>query len=307
MRKEMERRGLFLLCADGRRRSVEYRGILEMVSRFGFISIEEVIYGFGLPFQKAKDRLKYLVTVGLLERFESLTTPKTFFCLSSLGAQVVAAHQVSDEIVPFRPWHYNSLNQRHDRMLIRIYSAMRDIFQDNFKGWVGERTLRQNGSLMPFTLGPSNARVMDGLFLLQVEKEKSSNLSQAFTPNKVEMETWGCGLELELTLKSAARYRKQFKSLTGTVYDAFGKNQRIPLVMFLCGTEAIAKALRKYWTEQRENYGRCLFVFGQVDKFLKERTTAPLTRCLGSEEREITAKEMNRVRVKIVSPQAVTL
>src|SRR5664279_4811456 len=87
MNKEMEKRGIFLLSENGRECTGVYRRILEMVSRFGFISIEEVMYGFDFPAQKAKDRLKYLTRVGLLERFESFTVPRTFFCLSPMGFQ----------------------------------------------------------------------------------------------------------------------------------------------------------------------------------------------------------------------------
>lgn len=279
--EEIKRRGLFLLCESGGEKAGLYRSILEMVSRFGFVSVEEVTYGFDLPLQKAKDRLKYLVKVGLLKRFESFTNPKTFFSLTSVGAQMVAAHAVSDEIVRFHPWQYNVLNQRHDRMLIRIYSSLEGIFHDNFKEWIGERTLRGNED--------TSSRVLDGLFQLQIHKEfQGSN----------QTELWWCGLELELTLKSAARYRKQFRSLSNMVYDPFEKKQKIPLMLFLYGTESIGQSLRKYWMEQRDHYGRCLFIFGQVDRFLQEKGGAPLLRCSGLESREITAQEMNRIKVK---------
>lgn len=126
---EMEKRGIFLLSEKWNGSQKVYRGILEILSRFGFVSIEEVMYGFDLTEQKAKDRLKYLVEVGLLQRFESFTKPRTFFCLSKLGFQMAEAHGVSDEIVSFGPALYNALNQRHDRMLTRIYLALRKYFK----------------------------------------------------------------------------------------------------------------------------------------------------------------------------------
>lgn len=293
----MDTRGLFLLRESRRVGSETYRGIVELVSRFGFISIEEVMYRFDFPAQKALDRLKYLTRVGLLERFESFTIPQSFYCLSPLGIQMAEAHRVSDEIHAFRPSQYFGLNQRHDRMLVRIYLALRKIFGVNFKGWMGERTIRQNGNFSASPIDPAGLRILDGLFQLEIEKERID--PHEATAPIVTKDLWWCGLELELTLKSAARYRKQFSGLAATVYDALGKTQKVPLVLFLYGTDAIGRTLRKYWSEQQDRYGQCLFVFGPADRFLKERGTTPLVRCLGPDTRDILAAEMNRVKLKM--------
>ena len=88
MMNEMERRGVFLLSECGGGKPSLYRGIVELVSRFGFISVEEVMYGFDLPAPKAMDRLKYLTKVGLLERFPSFTNHRSFYCLTPFGARM---------------------------------------------------------------------------------------------------------------------------------------------------------------------------------------------------------------------------
>jgi len=49
--------------------SLVYRGILGLMAQFGYISLEEVIYGFDLAEQEARDRLKYLARQELIESF----------------------------------------------------------------------------------------------------------------------------------------------------------------------------------------------------------------------------------------------
>jgi len=290
MLKEYERRGMFLLCEKKEKAQNIYREIVELVARFSFVSAEEIAYGFDLTPDKAGEKLRYLSKLGLLDRFDGIADPKSLYCLTSFGRKVAQLHRVSDEVHPFAPSHYYVLNQRHDRMLTRIYLALRKIFEGRLKGWSGELTLRQNEGFSASPVDPAGRRIMDGMFLLEPELAFSP-------PNNYR---W-CGLELELTLKSAERYRKQFRGLADTVYDSFERKQKVPLVLFLYGSETIARALHKYWDEQRDQFGQYIFFFGSADRFLNERGEAPLTRYFGDERRTLQAKELACVSIALSS------
>src|SRR5438105_10477508 len=75
-------KGTAILSKDGHRHSQVYRGVMELLARFGYASIEEVRYGFHLNLQQAFNRLTYLEKAGLIKRFDSRTRPESFFCLT---------------------------------------------------------------------------------------------------------------------------------------------------------------------------------------------------------------------------------
>src|SRR5258708_4727034 len=130
MLKLMERGQVIL--GNGRNGNTQvYRGVLELMGRFGYVSLEEVMYGFGLNFREAFDRLNYLEKSGFIRRFESFTVPRWFYCLTALGVQVVRAYVISDEVHVFNPAHYSGFTQRHSRMLVLIYLALRKIFGED--------------------------------------------------------------------------------------------------------------------------------------------------------------------------------
>jgi hypothetical protein len=115
------------------------------------------------------------------------------------------------------------------------------------------------------------------------------------------VEPWWCGLELELSIKSKARYQKQFKALAECVYDRINEKQKIPLMLFVCGSSTIQETLIKYQQELVGSYGRCIFIFCQVDQLLKERESAVLAQYYGDKLREIVWTEFNRVKIKVAS------
>ncbi len=300
MSKTMEK-GQTILVRDLNENTKVYRWILELMSRFGYLSIDEIKYGFGLTPQVAIDRLKYLERAQFIQRFPSLTTPSTFFCLASQGRVVVKSHQLSDETHLFRPSDYRPFYQNHDRYLIRVYLALKKIFGENFQSWASERTLRQDSGVKKEEDLFQGRRVFDGEFgLMMHQTEFSRILAGQVKELGVIRELWRCGLEVELSLKSPARYRKQFQSLASSVYDPLFKKQIIPLILFLYSTNTIYDRLVKHVQENSSSYGRCLCVFGQVDRFLNELGNAPLIQFLGSEVQEITAKELNHIHVEVV-------
>ena len=83
-----------------------YRGILELMGRFGYVSMDEVVYGYELSEQEARDRLKYLVRQGLIEPFSSLASPQYFYCLTNEGMFALRSYGISDEIHGFNPDSY---------------------------------------------------------------------------------------------------------------------------------------------------------------------------------------------------------
>ena len=61
-----------------------YKGILELMSRFGYVSIREVMYGYNLSLHKAFNRI-FLKKIGLIGKFLSLWVLKYFYCLTKMG------------------------------------------------------------------------------------------------------------------------------------------------------------------------------------------------------------------------------
>src|SRR5258708_15789519 len=83
-----------------------YRGLLELMGRFGYVSPEEVVYGFALSEQEARDRLKYLIRRGFVRPFDSLADPRTFYCLTKEGFATLRSYALSDEVHEFDPARY---------------------------------------------------------------------------------------------------------------------------------------------------------------------------------------------------------
>ena len=268
-----------------------YKGILEVMSKFGYFSSDDVMAGFGLRRKEALERIRYLVEEGLIKGFPSLSTPKNFYCLTGTGVNFIRMHRISDEIYEFHPSKYSLVYQHHNRTIAHVYLALKKIFGSTFQGWVGERVLRRTESHRAFAHSAKQRRVLDGLFQIQIQKEKYTSSSVGQNDSKsVTTESWWCGLEVELTVKSASRYQRQFKDLTSKVYDSLAKKQTIPLVLFLCGTEGIMKQLIHHRGKLADSYGRCFFVFGLVDQFIRELGSSQLSRFLGRESRTIPGR-----------------
>ncbi len=297
-----EEKGLEILTEGACENGAIYRGILELMGRFGYLSFEEVLYGFPLTDREARDRIVYLARQSLIERFNSHTTPQHFYCLTKKGLTALQSLAISDEINPFDPKTYRPLSEKHDRMLIRIFCALRKMLDVDFLGWRSEKTLRREESLNSILEAHKEKRVLDGMFQMNVHKQKFlMNPESELVFKGTTAEPWWCGLELELSLKSHQRYRQQFEALSDCVYDRNGENQLIPLMLFLCGSPAIHETLLKHQIEQSENFGRCLFVFGQAESFLTDTEQARLLLVFRGQTREVAGRELNQVRVKVLS------
>ena len=129
-----------ILTDGGHRNSETYRGILKLLGQFGYVSIEEVMYGFELPLQEAINRLSYLERAKFIVRFASKVKPESFFCLTPLGRQAVVAYRISDHFYEFHPSKYRLTLQNHDRMIIKAYLALKKVFKADFQGWVSEHS-----------------------------------------------------------------------------------------------------------------------------------------------------------------------
>lgn len=276
------------------------QGILELVARFGYVSLEEVMYGFGLSEKESRNHLYYLVQLGLIQAFPSHTEPRNFYCLDKAGFSVVRSKDIVMDIDYFNKKTYRPLTQNHDRMLIRIHSALRKLLGSDLDSWITEKSIRKEESLIPIFKAHKKSRVLDGLFRIQMHKARFTQDGTGkldFHDNTTG--PWWTGLELELSMKSKDRYRMQFDVLSECVYDRVEKIQRIPQMLFLCGNPGLEKALLGFYQERPERYGRCVFVFGQVEAFLKNPKEAPLSRVLGRDRREILGKELNQMKLKV--------
>lgn len=159
-----------------------------MAAKFGYISIREVEYLLGCDTMTAVHRLHYLTNKArVLTRFESQLFPTHFYCLTPHGRRAVRDLALCDEIRDFTPSKYRPMWQNHDRLLIKCFIAFRRAFGERFAGWTSELQLRRE---------QFRGRVVDGEFFLRDGGDGG---------------LLKCWVELELTLKSPARYRSQFK------------------------------------------------------------------------------------------------
>jgi len=280
--------------------SLVYRGIMGLMAQFGYISLKEVIYGFDLAEQEARDRLKYLARQELIESFPSHTHPQYFYCLKKDGFEAIHSYGISTEVDEFNPKNYRPFMQNHDRMLVRIYSALGKGLGPDLDSWITEKRIRQEESLMPIFKVHKDSRVLDGLFRIQMHKTRfTENPTGQLDFHDNTTGPWWTGLELELSMKSKERYKKQFDVLSECIYDRVEKIQRIPQMLFLCGNPAIEKALLGFQQDQPERYGSCVFVFGQAEAFLKNPKEAPLFRVLRRDRREIRGQDLNQIKIKV--------
>jgi len=287
------RAGQDILRAEGHRNSGVYRGILELLSRFGYLSIQEVMYGFQLRTQEAINRLFYLEKSGFIGRFPSLASPDFFFCLTPLGRQAVTTYGICDYVQPFYPSRYTPSNQNHHRALVRIYSAMKRLLGADLCDWRTEARLKQEA-------GENNGirRILDGEFTVAVRKQKYADVDGSLKFVEETSEKWKCGLELELTLKSAGRYEKQFLMLSRKLYDPFHR-EGLPLILFLAAGGDIYERLTTLAAEKSKIRPYCVFLLGWADRFLDSLGNAPLMKFVSGARKEILAKDLNRIRVQV--------
>lgn len=246
-----------------------YRGIVELCSRFGYVSIREVMYGFDLPIRKAINRLTYLNRRGIVRKFDSFTMPEQFYCLTPVGREAVYRFAIADEVREFQPARdYKLINQRHERLLVKSYVALKQIFGGRFAGWVSEAQLKQE------YVG-TGARVVDGEFFV------SSNGARE-----------KCGLELELTMKAPARYRAQFDKLAAQVYSPAAKKQQIAIMLFLYESMAILERLCAHASTLYNEWGRCRLFFSQCEDFFENKAEARVIRIANGGQIETRAREI---------------
>jgi len=276
------------------------QGILELIAQFGYVSFEEVMYGFGLSEKESRNHLYYMVQLGLIQTFPSHAQPRYFYCMDKAGFSEVRSKDIAMEVDYFNKKTYRPFSQNHDRMLVRIHCAFKKLFGPDLESWVSEKKIRRDVCFKSILTAHKELRVLDGLFLAQMHKKRFTRNSEGqlqFYDNTTG--PWWTGLELELTMKSKARYKKQFSVLSEFLYDRIEKNQWISQMLFLCGDASIEEALIRHQQEYVERYGQCVFVFGQAETFLKDPKGVPLLRILREDQREIRGEDLNRIKLKV--------
>jgi len=293
-------KGFLILSKDGHKHSGVYRGMLELLARFGYASTDEVMYGFDLTWQTALNRFVYLEELGLVKKFASDTRPPWFYCLTAGGREAVRGFDISEDVCVFVPSYYVWSMQKHQRTMMKVFLALKKLLGAHFQGWVSERTLKSEAESDARLMG-RDKRVWDGECLLNVElQEHTEGLNGVLIPTgKTKTEQWRCAVELELSLKSPERYRRQFSTLAKQVYDSWDKKQTVPVMLFLYSTPAVYDRLMKYLNEPGKDYGNCIFFFAQEDQFLKDLGTASMTRVLRGEHLILPASQMNIVRYSL--------
>jgi hypothetical protein len=294
----LERQRTMILLEDGVKHGEIYRGVLELLARFGYVSIRELMYGWGLEVIPAADRLKYLRRTGLITRFPSLTVPTSFYCLTPKGRSAVQQFGISDELSFFTPGRYQLVYQEHHRSIIRVFLALRRVFGSRFLGWASERTLRaEEGARQEMSGGQK--RVLDGEFFADIEKARFKvGVDGGLEPSgEAVREQWRCGLEVEISLKSPERYRKQFKELAHRVYDSLSGHQHYAMVMFFYNTRTLHDRLARHFKSGHYNFGSCIFYLAQIEEFLADPEHAVIEKFVGTESKTIVSSQMTQVRV----------
>jgi len=298
--------GYLILSRSGYKNSRVYQGIMEMLARFDYLSIEEVMYAFELPLMQAVHRLDYLENrCGLIKRFSSHTRPKDFFYLTAGGRQVVRDFQISDYVSEFVPSSYAIAYQAHRRAIIKSYAALKILFGDKLLNWKNERQLQALEEYRQRQeYGHQHKRILDGECSLMIRQDRftrdpDGNL-QPLREEALWVE-WRTGVEVELTAKSPRRYEDQFNELRHLVYDRWDKKQICNLVIFFYSTRTIHDHLVREIQSGRHDFGNCLFYVVPIDAFLKNPAEAAVEVYVGENSRTITGKDMGAVRVLVTN------
>jgi hypothetical protein len=286
-------KGSLILSEGGHKHCGVYRGVLGLMSRFGYVSVREVMYGFQLNLDSALHRLSYLEKIKLIQWFPSLTIPVTFYCLTSQGRQAVRRFNVSDDLTHFIPSQYQPIAQEHHRAIIRVYLALQRLLGPRFLGWTTEQRLKAEGGIN------KEKRILDGELFLNVRKTlyKAQGTGEMVGVGDSTFEKWRCGIEVELSLKSPERYIRQFKDLTPQVYDSWDKVQHYPMLIFFYSTPTLHDALAKQLKSGLHNFGGCVFFLIQIDEFLKRLGNTSVEKFIGSQNKTVTASEMAEARM----------
>lgn len=290
---DIEAKGSLILSEGGHKHSGVYRGVLELVSRFGYVSVREVMYGFKLSLGSALHRLAYLEKIKLVQWFPSLTIPVTFYCLTPQGRQAVRRFNVSDELFHFVPSQYQPLAQDHHRAIVRVYLALQRLLGPRFLGWTTEQRLKAEGGIN------KEKRILDGELFLNVRKTcyKVREDGEMAQVGDSTFERRRCGIEVELSLKSPERYRRQFKELVPQVYDSWNKVQHYPMLIFFYSTPTVYDSLARHLKNGLHDVGACVFYLAQIDEFLERLGNAPVEKFIGTESKTVTASEIAEARV----------
>jgi len=223
------------------------RDILGLVAKFGYVSIREVEYLLDCDLMTAVHRLFYLTNVlGLLQRFESSAKPDIFYCMTPQGRIVVSDLSLSNEINGFVPKDYRWFWQNHHRQSVKCFIAFRKLYGDSFAGWTSENYLRKDASM---------SRVVDGEFYV-----KGHGNDHSF-----DLET--CWVEVELSLKSPARYDEQFERISCAANDIFSSKGTVSHLFYLSGDPVIQKKLLENC--RLHSWGKCQLHFAQTHEFFK--------------------------------------
>ena len=287
-------KGALILSKDGHTYSDVYRGILEVLALFGYMSIKEVMYGFRLNLTQAVDRLRYLEQSGFIQRFPSRILPVSFYCLTSKGRRAVRNFDISD-INPFHPRYYRLVYQEHHRTTIKAFLALKMLLGDDFLGWVSESYLRAEGAFNKVR------RILDGELYLRIRKTfvqpgQLGELVPALHLDPVRQE-WRCGVEVELSLKSPKRYGKQFKDLARQIYTEYSHEQHYPMFLFFYNTQTIRDKLAHQLKEGGHSFGNCIFFLAQIDQFTSKLENTPVERWVYGKGVTYPASKMREVGV----------
>lgn len=297
----MTGQGSLILEKKGHAHSGVYRGILELLARFGYVSVREVMYGWDLDLFTASNRLKYLKKAGLIKDFPSTILPSHFYCLTSKGREAIRHFVISEELLDFVPSSFQLIFHKHHFSILKVYLVLQKVFGGRFLGWASERTLRAEEEARQKLTGGKEKRILDGELFLDIEKTRfradgNGDLEKTGEPSH---EQWRCGVEVELSLKSPERYSKQFKDLASRVYNSVDEHQHYRMILFFYGTTMIHDRLAGHLRSGRYNFGECVFGLCQIDDLLEHRETASVERFVGSSSIQVPLSEMSRVKVVV--------
>jgi hypothetical protein len=288
-------KGSLILSKSWHKHIGVYRGILELLARFGYVSVREVMYGFQLSLTSALHRLSYLEKINLIHWFPSHTVPVTFYCLTNKGRQAIQRFNISDDLFHFTPSRYQFATQEHHRSTIRVYLALRKFLGDRFLGWTTEQRLKAEGGTN------REKRILDGELFLNVQKTryKAQGEGEMAQVGEPTLEKWRCGIEVELSLKSPERYRKQFRDLAGQVYSLFDKQQLYPMVVFFYSSPTLHDRLAGHLRSGQYDFGNCVFYLIQIDEFLEKLGGTVIERIICSSSFHISSLEMGEIKVVV--------
>ncbi|MDE0092579.1 MAG: replication-relaxation family protein [Oligoflexia bacterium] len=228
--------------------------LLELLESYGVLSTQQIrqLVFKDINTRTVLRRLRVLKQRGFIYSSEGLPNGSLAWILSKKSAKLFK-HDIETKVI-----NKNSLQHDVAVSAIRIHLQKLNIA----KSWTAEHVLRKE--LISSCGGYEGFRkYQDDLYLIP---------DSLFTVKDDEGEMMAIALELELCLKSKARYEK--------IFSKYQKKENIGFVWYVVLNKSVGEVLSKLW-DKYVCYGKCQFAYSSLKEVFREDFKLPKPRHAG--------------------------